>query len=137
MKAVIRLEKGMRLEGINDQGLITYFDTNKNFGGEESAPTPMQILLQSVGACTSLDVLSMLRKRKKTIDSFEVILDAERATEHPKVLTKINLKFELKSPDTNINELNDIINLSQEKYCGVSIMVKRSGCQINWEAKII
>ena len=136
MKATIKLEKGMRLVGENERGLKTYFDSHPQFGGEESAATPMEVMLKALGGCTAMDVLSMLRKRRKTIDGFNVYLEAERAEEHPKVYTSVKLVYELISPDAKIEELDNVVNLSQEKYCGASEMFKKSGCEVTWETVI-
>jgi putative redox protein len=137
MKANLRLENGMRLAGTNESGLITYFDTHPQFGGEKTAPTPMEVMLQCLAACTSMDVLSMLRKRKKNIDEFNIELEAEKSPEHPKVFIKVKMIYKLKSPDATIDELNNIVTLSQDKYCGISAMFKRSGCDVFWETRII
>jgi putative redox protein len=136
MKATIKLEKGMRFVGENEGGLKTYFDSHSQFGGEESAATPMEVMLQSLGSCTVMDVLSMLRKRRKTIDGFNVYLEAERADEHPKVYTSVKLIYELISPDAKIEELDHAVNLSQEKYCGASEMFRKSGCEVTWETVV-
>jgi len=136
MKATLELERGMRLAGFNELGLVTYFDTHVSAGGDESAATPMEIVLQAAAACSTLDILSMLKKRKKTVERFRVIIDSERAAVHPKVFTKIKMIFELKSPDVEMEEFKQIISLSQDKYCSVSIMLKRAGCDITWEAKL-
>jgi putative redox protein len=137
MKSELKLEKGMRLAGINELGLITYFDTHPEVGGEDTAPTPLEVMLQSLAGCTAMDVLSMLRKRRKTIDDFSIDLEAERAQEHPKVFTKVKMTYNLKSPDATVEEFKNVITLSQDKYCSVSAMFKRSGCNVIWEAKII
>jgi len=134
MKVSVKLEKGMRLAGKNESGLVTYFDTHKEFGGDDSAPTPMVVMLESLAGCTAMDVLTMLRKRKKTITDFEIEVDGERASEHPKVFIKANLIFKLTSPDTKTEELEQAIKLSQDKYCSVSAMFNKSGCNIQWKA---
>lgn len=136
MKATIKLEKGMRFVGKNERGLKTYFDSHPQFGGEESAATPMEVMLQSLGGCTVMDVLSMLRKRRKTIDGFNIYLEAERAEEHPKVYSRVKIIYELISPDAKIEELDHAVNLSQEKYCGASEMFKKSGCEVTWETVV-
>jgi len=136
MKATVKLERGMRLVGTNEKGLTTYFDSHPKFGGEESAPTPMEVMLHALGGCTAMDVLSMLRKRRKTIDRFNVYLDGERAEEHPKVYISVKLIYQLISPDAKIEELDHAVNLSQEKYCGASEMFKKSGCEVTWETVV-
>ena len=136
MIAKLKLEQGMRLAGSNEKGLITYFDSYKEKGGDDSAATPMEVMLQALAGCTAMDVLSMLRKKKKTINDFEIYLNSERASEHPRVFTKVNMTYELTSPDTNYDEFKYIVSLSQDKYCSVSAMFKKSGCEVLWNAVI-
>jgi putative redox protein len=96
----------------------------------------MDIILEAAAACTSMDVLPMLEKRRKTVDEWSVELDGVRADEHPRVFTSIHMAFYLKSPDVSAKELRDAIELSKTKYCSVSIMLARSGCSITWSAVI-
>lgn len=134
MKAVLKLDRNMRIIGENSEGLQTIFDTHPNVGGENTAPTPMEVMLQSLGACTFMDVLAILRKKRKQIDDLKIYLEAERAKEHPKVFTKVHLIYELKSPDAEQKDLERVIELSQQTYCSVSAMFKRAGCEVSWEA---
>ena len=136
MKARLKLEKGMKLVGYNEKNLPTYFDTHPEFGGEDSAPTPMEVVLRSLAGCTAMDILSMLRKRKKTVSALEIFLDGDRSTEHPKAFTKVTLMFHLVSEDTSDDELKNIISLSQDRYCSVAAMFKKSGCEVLWDFKI-
>jgi putative redox protein len=62
---------------------------------------------------------------------------ATRAETHPKVFTHIRLRYELVSPDATEQDLLRAIELSQTTYCSASIMVRRSGCQIEWEAQLL
>jgi putative redox protein len=94
----------------------------------------MSITLQAAAACTTMDILSILGKRRKTIDDWRIDLDGERAEEHPKVFTSIHMTFYCKSPDVTEKELTDAILLSKDKYCSVSIMLARGGVNITWSA---
>lgn len=136
MKVKLELDRKMRILGTNKLGLQTAFDSHPAVGGEDTAATPMEIMLQAMGACSFMDVLSILRKKRKEITALTIDLDAERAKEHPKVITKVHLTYELTSPDTEMKDLERSIELSQEKYCGASAMYQRSGCKVTWEAKI-
>lgn len=137
MKVSLRLERNMRIIGSGKLGHEVIFDTIPEVGGENTAPSPMEVMLMSLGACTFMDVVSILRKKRKTITSMNIYIDAERAKEHPKVYTKVHLTYELTSPDVEMNDLNRSIELSQTKYCSVSAMFKASGCEVTWDAKII
>ena len=136
MKATLRLDRKMRIIGTNSANLETVFDSHPSVGGEDTAATPMEIVLQGMGACSFMDVVSILRKKRKDIRGLNIYLDAERADQHPKVITKVHMIYELESPDSDLKDLERAVELSQEKYCGVSAMFKRSGCDVAWECKI-
>jgi putative redox protein len=136
MEVNLRLDRNMRIIGTNRLGLETVFDTSPDVGGEHTAPSPMETLLMSMGACTFMDVVSILRKKRKTVTKMNIKVTAERAKEHPKVFTKAHLTYELTSPDATIEDLNRSIELSQTKYCGASAMFKLSGCEVTWDAVV-
>lgn len=134
MKVKLALETKMRIKGSDASSHETYFDTVPEFGGENSAPTPMAVMLQAMGACSYMDVISILNKKRKQIESLEMEIDGIRAESHPKVFTKVHIKYILKSPDTEMKDLERAIDLSQTTYCGASAMFQRSGCQVTTEA---
>jgi len=137
MKAEIRLDRNMRLIGKNKDGLETIFDTVPAVGGENTAATPMEVMMQSLAACSSMDVLSILRKKRKQIDEFWVEIEGERTEEHPKIFKTVHLIYNLKSPDAQESDLIRSIELSQDKYCGASAMFKLAGCEVTYEAKLL
>lgn len=136
MKIELKFDRNMRLIGKSKLGHQTIFDTVPEVGGENSAPSPMEVMLQSLAACSSMDVLSILRKKRKQIDDYWVNLTAERAENHPKVFTKVHLIYNLKSPDAELKDLERAIELSNEKYCSASAMFKAAGCIITHESNI-
>ncbi len=136
MKAHLRVDRALRLIGTNERGHETLFDTSVAGGGMDSAASPMEVLLESTAACTTMDILSILQKQRRTISDFHVDLTAERASEHPKVFTKIEMHFHVSSSDATMKELTRAIELSHTKYCSASIMIARSGCEITWKATL-
>ncbi|GBD07093.1 hypothetical protein HRbin21_00907 [bacterium HR21] len=138
MRAVLELLDGaMRLAGRNERGQLTYFDADPSVGGNDTAARPLEVFLQAMMACTAMDVLSIVRKKRKTVTAFRLTADAERASEHPRVFRRIHLRYELTSPDATEQDLQRAIELSQSTYCSASIMVRRSGCEITWEAHLL
>jgi len=137
MKVKLNLIGNMKIKGTNSKGQETYFDTVPEVGGENSAPSPMEIFLQAMGSCSLMDVLSILRKKRKTIESFEVEIEGIRAEEHPKVFTNVHLKYILKSKDATIDDLFRAVELSQEKYCSAAAMFKKSGCKVTYEGVLL
>lgn len=97
--------------------------------GFKPAPTPMEFLLIALGGCTGMDVVSILRKMKVEFDSIEIGISGERASEHPKVYRKIELVYKVKchserSEESLEDKVKRAVELSQEKYCSISAMLK-------------
>jgi putative redox protein len=136
MKVNLILEEGMRVRGSNERGMSTLFDTNGD-NHIPSAASPMEIMLQAMGGCSAMDVLSILRKQRRTITNLRIDIEAERAEEHPKVFTSAHVIYTLVSPDATLNELTRAVELSHEKYCSASAMFIRSGCEVTYETVII
>lgn len=102
----------------------------------ENGPTPMELVLMALGGCTGMDVISILQKMRKDVKDFEINLSAERAQEYPKVFTKIHLEYVIYGSNIDENSVKRAIELSQEKYCGVGAMLKRSG-EITYSWRIV
>lgn len=93
MKANLRLDRNMRIIGKNEKGLETVFDTKPAVGGEDSAPTPMEIMLQSVAACSFMDTISILRKKEKLLMIFKLILKVKEPKSTLKYLKQLFLNI--------------------------------------------
>jgi putative redox protein len=118
---------------IGDHKIV--IDADEEFGGQEKGPRPKQLLLTSLCGCTGMDVVSILRKMKVDFSGFRVIAQAEPAEEHPKVYTSINLIYEFKGKDLPLEKLKKAVDLSQERYCPVSAMLRKA-CRLSYEIKI-
>ena len=100
-------------------------DALPEVGGEDSGPRPKELMLTSLAGCTAMDVVSILRKMKITGFEFNVKIEASLTDEHPKHYTKLHLIYEFTGNDLPLDKLQQAVNLSQEKYCGVSFMYKQ------------
>lgn len=136
MNVKIEFDRKMRFIGKNSLSLETVFDTHPSAGGEDTAGAPMEIMLQALGACSAMDVISIIRKKRKEILKFNIFIEAEQNDNHPKYFTKTHLIYELTSGDAEQSELDKAIELSQKNYCSVSAMFQRSGCVVTYEGKI-
>ncbi len=136
MKASISYSGKMPFVGKSERGHITYFDTSPKHGGTGQHATPMDVLLEAVGACSVFDIVGILSKKRKTIEALDIDIDSQRAEDFPKVFTKIQLNYVLKSPNASQDDLEKAIDLSMTKYCSVSATLKRSGCDVTWTARI-
>jgi len=102
-------------------------DASNDFKGQNKGPTPKGLLLIALMGCTGMDVVSLLEKMKVKIDSFYMDTQTDVTETHPKVFKDITLTYYFSGNlDNNINDIKKAINLSQEKYCGVSAMLKKN-----------
>lgn len=115
MEAVLKWVDGLKFIGVPDSGRIITID--------KEGPTPMELLLLSLGGCTGMDVVSILEKMGVKPIGFEVRIKAERAKEHPRVYTRIELEY-LARGDVPEDKLARAIQLSWERYCSVSAMLR-------------
>jgi len=106
---------------VNGHKLI--LDAAANVGGKDAGPRPKPLLLVALGGCTGMDVVSLLKKMRVDIDDFNVAVEADLNEEHPKYYNKIHLKYEIWGKDLPLEKIEKAVNLSQEKYCGVSAML--------------
>ena len=95
-------------------------------GGRNLGIRPMEMLLLGLGACTAVDVVSILRKARQEVIDCEVVLDAERAEDPPKVFTYIHVHFIITGKRLKASQLERAVALSAERYCSVSAMLGKS-----------
>jgi putative redox protein len=126
MKAVVKQIEGCSFIGKAESNHWVPVDSKKEFAGSDAATHPMELVLLALGSCTGCDVVSILEKKKVRLTDFEIHIDAERSDIHPKVFTKIHLEFLFFGNELNPVHLKRAIELSQEKYCPVSAMLKPS-----------
>lgn len=124
-RATVHRLTGLTLVGKSQSGHWTMMDTKAAVGGNEAATSPMELLLISLGGCTGMDVLSILTKMKQPVQDFRVELEAEHASDHPKVYTRIKVVFIVKG-NVEPSKLERAIELSQTKYCSVTAMLRKS-----------
>ncbi|MDZ7289262.1 MAG: OsmC family protein [candidate division KSB1 bacterium] len=124
MKAHLRwLGPELQFEGTTESAKTIKLDSTRNTA-TAIGPSPMELVLQALGGCTAMDVVSILQKMRRTIISFDVEIEAERREEYPKIYTHIHIFYKLRSPDTTENDLERAIRLSDEKYCSVAAMLR-------------
>jgi len=99
-------------------------DGPEEFKGSNAASRPKELILIGLAGCSGSDISSILSKMKENVTRFEIDVDAESSDEHPKVYTKIHLKYRFWGENLNEEKIEKAINLSQDKYCSVSAMLK-------------
>jgi len=118
MKAQVSWDKDLTFTGTTDSGYKTVMDGNGN------AISPMESVLIAVGACSSIDVVDILKKGRHNIDSCVCELSAQRAEQPPRVFTQIHAHYTVVATDLSEKALARAVQLSAEKYCSVMLMLK-------------
>lgn len=111
-------------------------DADEKVGGTDRGPRPKPLILAGLGGCTGMDVISILRKMRVEPEYFNVSVSAETTDEHPKYYNKIHLTYEFRGKDLPMDKLEKAVNLSQERYCGVSAMLTKAA-ELTHEIKIL
>jgi putative redox protein len=135
MKVYLQRLENNTFVGRGDSNHWTVIDTKAEHGGQDAANTPMEMVLIALGACTGMDVESLLHKMRTPAEKFLVEVSAERREEHPRIYTKIHLKYIFHGPNLNADSIAKAVNLSQNKYCSVSAMLSKS-TEISYEILI-
>ncbi|MDC0980816.1 OsmC family protein [Candidatus Pseudothioglobus singularis] len=114
---------GLLMVGKSDSGHTITMDGPPESGGENLGVRPMEMLLLGVAGCTMIDIVTTLKKMRQDLSHLETKINAERATDHPKVFTDIHIQFILKGQNLDEKKVDKAITLSAEKYCSASIML--------------
>ena len=104
-------------------------------GKSNSAASPMEMLLGALGSCTAVDIVLILEKKRQKLASLEIEISGERAKEPPSVWTKIEMVYRL-SGQLEQKAVRDAIELSQNKYCSVAAMLRKTA-EITYRFEIL
>ena len=126
MKSSVKWLDNMTFVGQSASGHSVVMDGPPEFGGQNLGVRPMEMLILGLGGCSSFDVMLILQKSRQQVDHCEVELEYERATENPKVYTRIHLHFVVTGRGLDAKRVERAINLSAEKYCSASVMLGKT-----------
>ena len=115
-------EHTVRMDSENDQSMNT-------------GPSPKKLVLAGLIGCTGMDVVSLLNKMRVDYTDFRILADAPLTDEHPKSFRHITLKYIVTGHDINVSKVEKAVNLSMERYCGVSAMLSKH-CPIDWDIEV-
>ena len=106
-------------------------------GGRNMGMRPMELMVLSVGSCSSYDVVTILKKARQEITSCEAEVTAKRVDATPAIFESIHLHFKLAGRNLSEKQVARAIELSAEKYCSASIMMKNAGVKVTHDFEII
>ena len=113
---------GNNYEGISEEGNSIFFDADSS---HSQGPSPMQAVLMALCGCTSVDVVSILEKKRQPLLGLKVTAVATQADTPPRVFTHIKLTYTV-SGHLNRKAVEDAVSLSKNKYCSVSKMLEKA-----------
>lgn len=122
MKIVTTMIADEIYEAVNDNGNKVTIDMRKR--EEKVSQSPVELLLSALAGCGAVDIVVMLKKRKKTIRKFIIEAEGTRNEDPPRFFTKIHCRFIITSPDVTEEELQKSATLAMEKYCSVAASLK-------------
>jgi putative redox protein len=97
-----------------------YLDATEAVGGKDTGPRPKGLMMVALAGCTGMDVVSILKKMRVNFDDLSIEVEGEMAEEHPKKFTGMKVIYRFKGKDLPMDKIQKAVDLSRERYCGVS-----------------
>ncbi len=134
---VDRVQGDFGFEARDGNGHTIRLDTSPETGGENFGVRPMQLLLMGLGGCSGIDIVSILKKQRQPVEGFHMTIEGEREADvEPSLWQDVTIVFELKG---NIDpaKARRACELSMEKYCSVANTLRKGGCTLKWDVKVV
>ncbi len=125
LSAAVNWTGGMHFQGTSEFAHEVPIDHGPPLGAGQGIK-PMELTLMSLAACSGQTVISLLEKMRQDVKSFSVRAEGKRQEDHPKVFTEIRLEFRVEGPALDRALVEKAVRLSEEKYCPVWAMMKKS-----------
>ena len=125
MKATVNWNGGMAFTGVANSGFAVPMDADNSVGGSDTGVRPMEMIAMSLAACTAMDVISILQKKRQNLSKFEVSIDAPRSHDHPQVFTSALITYIITGSDVEEAAVLRAIELSATNYCPVQAMLEQ------------
>lgn len=130
MKARVKWAENAAFIGEVGSSHAIVIDGPPDIGGRNLGPRPMELMLLSVGSCSAVDVVHILKKARQAVTDCWVEVEGKRTDTDPKIFTDIHLHFVVTGRNLAENHVRRAVELSADKYCSASIMLKRGGCNV-------
>ena len=126
MDAKVVWDHGLTFTGTADTGFQVPLGADPSVGGDNDGFRPMELMALSLAGCTAMDVISILLKKRQQVTKFEVIVRSDRASEHPRVFTRMNIDYFIEGKEIDSTAVERAIELSVEKYCPAQAMLREA-----------
>lgn len=136
MQARIKWAENAAFVGESGSGHAIVIDGPPEVGGRNLGARPMELMLLSVGSCSAVDVVHILKKARQAVTDCVVEVRGERAPTEPKVFTAIHLHFIVTGRELAEHHVRRAVELSADKYCSASIMLRNGGVAISHDYEL-
>ena len=136
METKVSWKGKLTFQGQTDAGHQVLMDVKPDAGGEGKGPSPMEMVLMALAGCTAMDIVVIMRKKRVDLQGLNIKVDGERASEHPKYFTRIGVEYNFEGKDIREEDIKQAVELSRDKYCSVSAMLKEKA-EISYRWNII
>ncbi|KXA95711.1 hypothetical protein AKJ65_01110 [candidate division MSBL1 archaeon SCGC-AAA259E19] len=136
MEVEVKQVEGISFLGRADSDHWIVMDGPSDLGGYDAGSRPMELLLIALGGCTGMDVVTLLDKMRVEYDHLEIRISASQREEYPKIFTEINLEYKIFGEKVPEDKVKKAIDNSQNKYCSVSGVLRKSA-DISYDYEII
>jgi putative redox protein len=126
MNARVTWRNGLTFTGTADTGFSLPLGADPSVGGDDDGFRPMELFAIGLAGCTAMDVISILRKKSQEITHFEVHVQADRASDYPRVFTDIQIMYEITGINVEEVAVKRAIELSEDKYCPAQAMLRKA-----------
>lgn len=137
MRAKIRWIEDVMFLAESGSGHAVVLDGPETSGGHNLGMRPMELMLMSVGSCSSYDVVTILKKARQNVSRCEAEVSGTRVDAVPALFETIHLHFTVAGKDLNEKQVARAIELSAEKYCSASILLGKAGVKITHDFEIV
>lgn len=131
-----RWTDGLTFESYIDETHKIIMDARPEVGGRNLGPSPKKVLLAAITGCTGMDVVSLLKKMRLDIKELNVSANGHLTEEHPIYFDTIHLTYHIKADNPDREKIAKAVELSQNRYCGVSHMLSKAA-KITYDIKYI
>ena len=123
-------------DATDEAGVRMKMDNSAAGCGQGYGVSPMQSLLMALGGCSGIDVVSILKKQRQTIEGFEMKIEGARQQGvEPSLWENVKIVFELKG-NIDMDKARRACQLSMDKYCSVAETLRKAGCELTWDVVV-
>jgi putative redox protein len=138
MKTTVHIKQieGLALAAFGNSRHWVTMGAPEKLGGFGAGSRPMEVVLMGIAGCATMDILAILKKKRVNLAGFDLVVEAQRADEHPQVYTEINFHFTFSGKGIQSKDIDRAIQLTDEKYCGATAMIKPQ-VKVTYQYKIV